>query len=117
MSARLPEEPATEICLGGPALVFSALGDETRLRLVTRLCEGGPMSIARLTDGSGVTRQALTKHLNIRSDIGLLRSARQGHERVWELTPEHLDRARRYLDMVSQQGDETLAGLKFSAED
>ena len=75
------------------------------------------MSIARLTDGSGVTRQAVTKCLNIRSEVGLLRSARQGHERVWDLTPEHLDRARRYLDMVSQQWDEALARLKFSAED
>ena len=99
MSARPSEEPANEIGLGGPALVFSALGDEARLRLVMRLCEDGPMSIVRL------------------SDVGLLRSTRQGRERVWALTPEHLDRARRYLDMVSQQGDETLAGLKFSAED
>ena len=117
MSARPPEEPANEIGPGDPAPVFSALGDETRLRLVTRLCEDGPMSIARLTDGSGVTRQAVTKHLTVLSDVGLLRSARQGRERVWELTPEHLDRARRYLDMVSQQWDETLARLKFSAED
>ena len=75
------------------------------------------MSIARLTDGLGITRQAVTKHLNVLSDVGLLRSTRQGCKRVWELTPEHLDRARRYLDMVSQQGDETLARLKFSAED
>ena len=75
------------------------------------------MSIVRLTDGPGITRQAVTKCLNIRSEVGLLRSARQGHERVWDLTPEHLDRARRYLDMVSQQWDETLARLKFSAED
>ena len=75
------------------------------------------MSIARLTDGPGITRQAVTKHLNILSDVGLLRSTRQGRERVWELTPKHLDRARRYLDMVSQQWDETLARLKFSAED
>ena len=82
-----------------------------------RLCEDGPTSIARLTDGPGITRQAVTKHLNILSDVGLLRRTRQGRERVWELTPEHLDRARRYLDMVSQQWDETLARLKFSAED
>lgn len=117
MSARPSEEPANEIGLVGRALVFSALGDEARLRLVMRLCEDGPMSIARLTDGPGITRQAVTKHLNVRSDVGLLRSTRQGCERVWELTPEHLDRARRYLDMVSQQWDETLARLKFSAED
>jgi len=112
MSARPSEEPANEIGLGGPALVFSALGDEARLRLVMRLCEDGPMS-----DGPGITRQAVTKHLNVLSDVGLLRSTREGRERAWALTPEHLDRARRYLDMVSQQGDETLARLKFSAED
>ncbi len=88
MSARPSEEPANEIGLGGPALVFSALGDEARLRLVMRLCEDGPMSIARLTDGPGITRQAVTKHLNVLSDVGLLRSTREGRARAWALTPE-----------------------------
>ncbi|MEO7729502.1 MAG: transcriptional regulator, partial [Kofleriaceae bacterium] len=47
------------------APIFAALGDETRLRLVARLCEGGALSIARLTEGEDMTRQAITKHLSV----------------------------------------------------
>jgi DNA-binding transcriptional ArsR family regulator len=60
------------------APIFAALGDETRLRLVFRLCDDGPMSITRLAAGSKVTRQAITKHLRVMEDAGLVRSARRG---------------------------------------
>ena len=69
------------------APVFAALGDATRLRLVARLCGDGPLSIARLSDGTGVTRQAITKHLNALAAAGLARDTRSGRERIWELEP------------------------------
>ena len=69
------------------APVFAALGDATRLRLVARLCAGGPLSIARLSEGAGVTRQAITKHLHALADAGLARHSRRGRERIWELEP------------------------------
>src|SRR5438477_6107647 len=85
------------------APVFAALGDQTRLRLVARLCVGGPMSIARLTEGAAVSRQAVTKHLRVLAGAGLAHSSRLGRERVWELEPQRLDAARRCLDRISAQ--------------
>ena len=99
------------------APVFAALGDETRLQLVSRLCAGGPASITRLTQGMGVTRQAVTKHLQVLADAGLVRGIREGRESSWELQPEKLAEARRSLDQISRQWDETLGRLKAFVED
>ena len=96
----------------GSAQVFAALGDETRLRLVARLCSAGPMSIARLTDGTEVTRQAITKHLNVLAGVGIVRGVRIGRERLWELEPRQLEEARRCLASISRQWDESLGRLK-----
>ena len=85
---------AGSAALKGAAPVFAALGDETRLRLVSRLCAGGPASIARLTAASSVTRQAITKHLQVLAGAGLVRSTRRGRERVWELRPRQFLQAR-----------------------
>lgn len=93
------------------APIFAALGDPTRLGLVARLCEGGPQSIARLTQGSSYTRQAITKHLRVLSDAGLVRGTRRGRESRWEIEPRRLVVARRYLDHISDQWDQRLAAL------
>ena len=98
------------------APVFAALGDETRLRLLNRLGTDGPLSIARLTNGTDVTRQAVTKHLHVLAGAGLARGRRQGRERLWQLEPEPLEEARRFLDLVSRQWDEALARLKDAVE-
>jgi DNA-binding transcriptional ArsR family regulator len=98
------------------APVFAALGDETRLRLVARLCGEGPQSISRLTAGTGVTRQAVTKHLQVLAGAGLARSARLGRESIWELEPERLEEARRCLDRISAQWDEALGRLQALVE-
>ena len=96
----------------GAAPIFAALGDEMRLRLVSRMCAGGPLSIVQLTGGSGVTRQAVTKHLHVLAEAGLVRDSREGRERRWELDPSRLDDARRALDVISQQWDHTLGRLR-----
>ena len=103
--------------LAHAAPLFAALGDETRLALVDRLCAGGPLSITRLTTGSAVTRQAITKHLQILADAGLVHDTRQGRERIWELDTDQLDEARRYLDGIARQWDEALERLKMFVED
>ncbi len=100
----------------GAAHIFAALGDATRLQLVARLCSAGPLSITRLTDGTAVTRQAITKHLNVLADVGIVRGLRSGRERVWELEPRPLEEARRYLDLIAQQWDEALARLRWLVE-
>jgi DNA-binding transcriptional ArsR family regulator len=98
------------------APVFAALGDETRLRIVIRLCDGGPQSIVRLTEGSNVSRQAVTKHLRALSDAGLVRSERFGRETLWELETKRLAEARQYLDRISEQWDRALVRLKAFVE-
>ena len=98
------------------APVFAALGDETRLRLVSRLYEEGPLSITKLTTGGAVTRQAITKHLRTMEDAGIVRAMRLGRESVWELEPERLGAARRYLDEISAQWDAALGRLKKFVE-
>ena len=98
------------------APVFAALGDETRLRLVARLSTEGPLSIAQLTQGGHVTRQAVTKHLHVLADAGVARSRQRGRERIWELEPEALREARTYLERVSAQWDVVLARLRRFVE-
>ena len=100
----------------GFAPVFAALGDETRLRLVARLVADGPLSIARLTADTDVTRQAVTKHLHVLADAGLARGTCLGREQLWELERGPLREARRFLDRVSRQWDEALGRLKASVE-
>jgi DNA-binding transcriptional ArsR family regulator len=98
------------------APVFAALGDATRLEIVTLLCRSGPASIARLADGFDVTRQAVTKHLHVLEEAGLVKSSKHGREVVWELEPARLDDAKKWLDVVSQQWDDALERLRDFVE-
>ncbi|MBI3668121.1 MAG: helix-turn-helix transcriptional regulator [Acidobacteria bacterium] len=98
------------------APLFAALGDETRLRLVYRLCDEGPMSITKLTAGSKITRQAITKHLRVMEEACLVHSTRHGRESVWQLDQQRLEDARRYLDLISRQWDDALGRLREFVE-
>lgn len=97
--------------------VFAALGDATRLTLVGRLSVEGPLSITRLSEGTGVTRQAITRHLDALGDAGLVRDARRGRERVFELDLKRLEKAKRYLDQIAAQWDEATDRLRSFVED
>jgi len=103
--------------LAATAPVFAALGDETRLRLVARLGREGPLSISRLSDGAGVTRQAVAKHLRVLADAGLASGSRQGREQIWHLEAAGLDEARRALERVSQFWDDALLRLQAAVEE
>ena len=105
-----------ERALKSSAPVFAALGDETRLHVVTRLCEEGPLSITRLAQGSHVSRQAVTKHLRVLEGAGLVKSTRDGRESVWELAPDGLQQARRLLELISREWDDTLERLRAFVE-
>jgi DNA-binding transcriptional ArsR family regulator len=98
------------------APLFAALGDPIRLGLVARLCEQGPLSITKLSSGSPITRQAVTKHLHVLAAAGLVQSEREGREHVWELRPTRLAEARRYLDIISLQWDDALDRLRELVE-
>jgi len=98
------------------ALLFAALGDETRLSLLMKLCQESPLSISRLTAGSTLTRQAITKHLKVLQAAGLVRDIRQGRERLFEADREPLDDASRALANISSQWDTALARFKTHVE-
>ncbi|HJR17072.1 MAG TPA: metalloregulator ArsR/SmtB family transcription factor [Gemmatimonadales bacterium] len=98
------------------APVFAALGDENRLRLLARLTSG-PMSISRLTAGSGISRQGVTKHLRVLEGAGLVRGSRKGKESLWRLERRRLEEAQRSLDLISKQWDESLSKLRMFVEE
>lgn len=97
--------------------VFAALGDETRLSLVARLCGGQHYSISQLTKGSNLTRQAITKHLRVLQRAGIVRCIRTGRESRFQFNPQPMAGIREYVDFVSQQWDGALARLKSFVED
>jgi DNA-binding transcriptional ArsR family regulator len=99
------------------ALVFAALGDETRLSVLTKLSTGRPQSISRLTAGTNLSRQAVTKHLRVLANAGVVHSARVGRESLFQLEPQRIEAVRDYLDLVSKQWDDALARLKSHVEE
>jgi len=99
-----------------PVSTFAALGDRTRLALIARLSRGERCSIAQLTHGSRLTRQAITKHLRVLERAQLVRSIRTGRENLFELDPVPMHAVRDYLDQISAQWDHALTRLKSFVE-
>jgi len=102
--------------LADAAPVFAALGDATRLDLVSRLNDGQARSIAQLTDGTGLTRQGVTKHLRVLERAGIVSSSNVGRESQFTYVPEPIKQVQSYLDTVSVQWDDALSRLKASVE-
>jgi DNA-binding transcriptional ArsR family regulator len=99
------------------AQVFDALGDPNRLRIVTRLCDGGPCSTSQVTEVTPVSRQAATKHLQLLEAVGLVSSQRRGRERIWRIEPAPLTDASDYLTALSMRWDEAIDRLRAFVED
>lgn len=108
----------TAIAQSGHALarVFAALGDPTRLKLVAVLCAGGALSIAQLTANTNISRQAVTKHLQVLADAGVARDTKAGRERLWQLDPARIEEAKRTLEVIGRQWEVALGRLKAFAE-
>jgi DNA-binding transcriptional ArsR family regulator len=96
---------------------FSALGDPNRLRIIIRLCEGGPSSTSEVTEAVPVTRQAATKHLELLQSAGLVSSRRRGRERIWTLQTQPLARASDYLNQLSLRWDAAIDRLRAYVEE
>ena len=111
-----PEPPPGKVGQPRAAPVFAALGDATRLELVSRLSDGESRSIAQLSDGLSLTRQGVTKHLRVLEQAGLVSSIRVGRESQFTFKPEPIGQARSYLDRVSMQWDDALSRLKRFVE-
>jgi|SRR5580698_6308380 DNA-binding transcriptional ArsR family regulator len=114
MSRKTPSRRSATLRDHAP--VFAALGDKTRLALVRRLSDGQMHSIAQLTEGSRLTRQAITKHLRVLEGVGMVRSCRSGRESRFALNLQPIKSVRSYLDLVSEQWDQALARLKDFVE-
>lgn len=99
-------------CDASLAHVFAALGDPTRLKLVSALSAGGALSIAQLTQGTDISRQGVTKHLNVLAGAGVVRDVRFGRERLWQLEPAGINDARHALDAIGREWEQALARLK-----
>lgn len=96
--------------------IFAALGDATRLRIVAVLCAGGALSIAQLTAGTDLTRQAVSKHLRVLAGAGLVHDVKTGRERLWQFAPAQLEEARRSLQLIEEQWDHALLRLQLAVE-
>ncbi|MDH6231185.1 DNA-binding transcriptional ArsR family regulator [Mesorhizobium soli] len=99
-----------------PAPIFAALGDPTRLSLLTRLSDGQSRSIASLSADTQLTRQAITKHLHVLENVGLVKSSRTGRESRFAFQPQAVAEAKAYLDSVSRQWDDALSRLRAFVE-
>lgn len=110
-ASKAPQQPSP-----GLAPVFFALGDKTRLRLIAVLCAGGVFSIAQLTANTQITRQAVTKHLQVLADAGLVKDVKLGRERLWQFDPTQLEEARRSLEAIGRQWEQALGKLKAAME-
>ena len=116
MSASRRRSRVTAAARSNAAPIFTALGDETRLHLVTRLCEEGPLSISRLAAGTNMSRQAVTKHLRVLSDAGLAHCGRSGREQVWQIRAKRLAEVRQLLGRIAEQWNEALGRLRAFVE-
>lgn len=97
--------------------IFAALGDPTRLKLIALLCAGGAFSISQLTASTDISRQGVTKHLQVLAEAGVVRDVKSGRERLWQLEPARIDDARRSLEIIGQQWEAALGRLKAFVED
>ena len=84
--------------------------------LLARLCKGQRYSISELTEGTKLTRQAVTKHLRVLERVRIVHAKRAGRESLFTLDPEPMDEVAAYLETVSKQWDGALARLKAFAE-
>ena len=112
-TAGVPAIVHSSVALAG---VFAALGDPTRLKLVAVLCASGALSIAQLTANTDISRQGVTKHLQVLADAGVVRDVKQGRERLWQLDPVQIEEAKRTLEVIGREWDVALAKLKAFAE-
>lgn len=117
MSARkgkaLPALMASSEALAG---IFAALGDPTRLRLVAVLCAGGAFSIAQLTANTDISRQGVTKHLQVLAAAGVVKDVKLGRERHWQLDPAQIDEAKQALETIGHEWEMALGRLKAFAD-
>jgi DNA-binding transcriptional ArsR family regulator len=99
-----------------PHAIYQALGDPTRLEIVQRLGDRGPLPTLELVEGLGMTRQAATKHLLVLENAGLIESRAEGRQVVRELNLQVLIGAGDWLAQRTALWDRKLDALKRLVE-
>jgi len=92
--------------------VFDALADATRRQVLRRLADRGPQTPTELADHLPVSRQAVSKHLDVLGRAGLVTSARAGRETRFTFQPEPLTDAAAWMAEVGSTWDRRLEALK-----
>src|SRR5437763_11336944 len=114
MPVRIMERRAAQLAKAVP--IFAALGEAIRLSMIAQLSSEGPLPTIQLKQRTDISRQAVTKHLRILEDAGLVRSDRVGRDRLWRVDTRHLVEVRKYLDQISAQWDQRLERLRTLVE-
>ncbi len=96
--------------------VFAALADSTRRQLLRALAADSPRTITQLARDFPMTRQGITKHLDLLAEAGLVRAQPQGREKRYSFAPEPLDSVRGWIEAIERQWDERLGRLKDLVE-
>ena len=76
---------------------FRALGDDTRREIFDRLA-AGPQSVTEIASGLAVTRPAVSQHLKVLKDAGLVSDRAEGRARIYQIDPKGLAAVRIWLD-------------------
>ena len=94
------------------AKALEALADPTRRRVFERLREG-PSAVGRLAQGMPVSRPAVSQHLKVLKEAGLVTEEQDGTRRIYRIDPDGLGQLRAWLD---QFWDQALEAFKAEAE-
>jgi DNA-binding transcriptional ArsR family regulator len=102
---------------GVKGTVFEALADPVRRSLLEQLRTEGPASLGTLADGRPITRQGVTKHLDVLAAAGLISVTRRGRERIHDIAPEPLRQLADFLAPYAAAWDERLGRLTRHLEE
>ncbi len=96
--------------------IFHALADPTRLRIVERLAKEPELRVSDIADEFALSRQAVTRHLNVLCEAKILETRRSGRERLTRLQPEAFSPIERWLRRYDRFWTTKLEGLKQLVE-
>jgi len=99
-----------------PGAVFTALSDPTRREVIRRLSEDGPVTLGELAAELPVSRQAVTKHLVVLEEAGLVSASGDSRRKRYRLTPRPLADAMGWMVDVGAEWDERLEALRRHVE-
>ncbi|WP_102796065.1 ArsR/SmtB family transcription factor [Bowmanella denitrificans] len=91
--------------------IFTALSDPIRRQLIEALWQRGPLSIKQLGEGLNISRQAVTKHLNVLIKAKLVSAEFSGKERIHQLNPRPMEQVALWLQPFAAQWDDRLSRL------